>query len=84
MACRSASTSASASLVAGEGVTIVDDPEIMIAALLPPRVQEEEVVAVEETAEPEVIGGQERRGVAFDGQAPAGRYVPLDPTARRV
>jgi large subunit ribosomal protein L25 len=47
-----------ASLVPGEGVTIVDDPEIMIAALLPPRVQEEEVAAVEETAEPEVIGGK--------------------------
>ena len=47
-----------ASLVAGEGVTIVDDPEIMIAALLPPRVQEEEVAAVEETEQPEVIGGK--------------------------
>jgi large subunit ribosomal protein L25 len=47
-----------ASLVAGEGVTIVDDPEIMIAALLPPRVLEEEPVAAEEQAEPEVIGAE--------------------------
>jgi len=46
-----------AALVAPEGVTIVDDPETMVAALLPPRVQEEEA-AVEAPAEPEVIGGK--------------------------
>ncbi len=48
-----------AALSAPEGVTIVDDPETMIVALVPPRV--EAVVAVEaeeglEPAEPEVIG----------------------------
>lgn len=45
-------------LSAPAGVTIVDDPETIIAAVLPPRV--EAVVAVEEEAEapaePEVIG----------------------------
>lgn len=43
-------------LAAGTGVTIVDDPETMVVALVPPRVQE----AAEEgeaAAEPEVIGG---------------------------
>jgi large subunit ribosomal protein L25 len=48
-----------AALVAGEGVTIVDDPETMIAALLPPRVVEEEEPTVsEEPEQPEVIGGK--------------------------
>ncbi len=45
-------------LSAHAGVTIVDDPETIIVALVPPRVQEEEAVEAEESpAEPEVIGG---------------------------
>lgn len=46
-----------AALSAGEGVTIVDDPDTMVVAVMAPRVQEEEVGAVEEEqAEPEIIG----------------------------
>jgi hypothetical protein len=37
-------------------VTIVDDPETIIVALVPPRVEEEVVEAAEAPAEPEVIG----------------------------
>ncbi|MCL5736998.1 MAG: 50S ribosomal protein L25 [Actinobacteria bacterium] len=43
-------------LAAGPSVSIVDDPDIIIVSLLPPRVQEE-VAAPAEAAEPEVIGG---------------------------
>jgi large subunit ribosomal protein L25 len=39
------------------GVTIIDDPEIMVVALVPPRVQEEAPAEAEASAEPEVIGG---------------------------
>lgn len=46
-----------AALQAPEGVTIVDDPEAIIVALLPPRV-EQAVGEGEEVTEPEVIGGQ--------------------------
>jgi large subunit ribosomal protein L25 len=43
-----------------EGVTIVDDLETLIVALVPPRVEQAAVVEeVEEAAEPEVIGGAE-------------------------
>jgi len=52
-----------AALVAGEGVAIVDDPETMIAAVLAPRLhEEEEALAAEEEfeeglePEPELIG----------------------------
>jgi len=45
-----------AALEAGEGVTIVDDPETMVVAVLAPRVQEEAGAGEEEQAEPEVIG----------------------------
>jgi large subunit ribosomal protein L25 len=44
-------------LAAGTGVAIVDDPEIMVVALVPPRVQEAEAEAAEAPVEPEVIGG---------------------------
>ncbi len=44
-------------LSAPAGVTIVDDPESMIVALVPPRVEQVEVEEAEEVAEPEVIGG---------------------------
>lgn len=44
-------------LSSNAGVTIVDDPETIIVALVPPRVQEEEPEAAEAAAEPEVIGG---------------------------
>lgn len=48
-----------AALVAPEGVTIVDDPEIIIAAVLPPRVEAAAPAEQAEAApaEPEVIGG---------------------------
>jgi len=48
-----------ATLVAPDGVTIVDDPEAVLVALVPPRVEQapvEEEVAEEEVGEPEVIG----------------------------
>jgi large subunit ribosomal protein L25 len=48
-----------AALSAPEGVTIIDDPEAIVVAVVPPRV--EQVVAVEEVeavAEPEVVGSQ--------------------------
>jgi large subunit ribosomal protein L25 len=41
-----------------EGVTLVDDPETLIIALVPPRVEQETVAEAEAAAEPEVIGGQ--------------------------
>lgn len=43
-------------LATDAGVTIVDDPETIIVALVPPRVEEEVVEAAEAPAEPEVIG----------------------------
>jgi len=45
-------------LSAPAGATIIDDPEMMIVALVPPRVDQEAAAAVEveEAAEPEVIG----------------------------
>ncbi len=48
-----------AALSAPEGVTIVDDPETIVVAVVPPRV--EQAAAAEEAeavAEPEVVGGQ--------------------------
>ncbi|HLA81356.1 MAG TPA: 50S ribosomal protein L25 [Thermoleophilia bacterium] len=45
-----------AALTAPSGVTIVDDPDTIVVALIPPRVQEE-VTEVAEAEEPEVIGG---------------------------
>jgi large subunit ribosomal protein L25 len=50
-----------AALVAPEGVVIVDDPEAMLVALVPPRVVEPtaaEVAEAAEAAEPEVIGAK--------------------------
>jgi large subunit ribosomal protein L25 len=44
-----------AALSAPAGVTIVDDPETIVATLVPPRVEEQ--VAVEAPVEPEVITG---------------------------
>lgn len=44
-------------IVAPSGVTILDDPEEVLASVQPPRVEVEEEVVVEE-AEPEVIGGK--------------------------
>jgi large subunit ribosomal protein L25 len=46
-----------AALTAPEGVTILDDPEAMLIALVPPRVAEP-TAEVAEVAEPEVVGGQ--------------------------
>lgn len=45
-------------IVAPEGVTILDDPEAIVASVQAPRVEVEEV-EVEEAAEPEVIGAKE-------------------------
>jgi large subunit ribosomal protein L25 len=47
-----------AALVAPEGVTIVDDPEAIVVAVVPPRVAEAVAEAAEEAAEPEVVGSQ--------------------------
>jgi large subunit ribosomal protein L25 len=44
-------------LKAPKGVTILDDPESILVAMLPPRVEHVEVEA-EEVAEPEVVGTQ--------------------------
>lgn len=44
-------------LQAPEGVTIVDEPDTLIVALLPPRVEQAPAEAEEEVEEPEVIGG---------------------------
>ena len=43
-------------LEAPAGTKIIDDPQIMVVALVPPRVEQAPVV-VEAVAEPEVIGG---------------------------
>lgn len=45
-------------LIAPKGVTIVDDPEAMLIALVPPRVAEATTAEAEEAAEPEVVGGE--------------------------
>jgi len=46
-------------LLAPKGVTIVDDPEALLVALVPPRVERVGAEEAEEgQAEPEVIGGQ--------------------------
>ena len=45
-----------ADLSAPEGVTIVDEPEAVLVAMLAPRVEQAPVVEAEEAAEPEVIG----------------------------
>jgi large subunit ribosomal protein L25 len=47
-----------AALKMPEGVTLVDDPDTLIIALVPPRVEQEAVAEAEAVAEPEVIGGQ--------------------------
>ena len=48
-----------AALSAPEGVTIVDDAEAVVVALVPPRVEQAPVAEeAEEAAEPEVIGSQ--------------------------
>jgi large subunit ribosomal protein L25 len=44
-------------LEAPAGTKILDDPQVMVVALVPPRVEQEPVAAVTEVAEPEVIGG---------------------------
>jgi large subunit ribosomal protein L25 len=44
-----------AALKAPDGTKILDDPEIIVVTLVPPRV--EQVAAVTEAAEPEVVGG---------------------------
>ncbi|MBN1629847.1 MAG: 50S ribosomal protein L25 [Thermoleophilia bacterium] len=41
-----------------EGVTLADDPETLIIALVPPRVEQEPVAEAEAVEEPEVIGAQ--------------------------
>lgn len=43
-------------LRAPKGVTIVDDPEAILVALVPPRVEQAAAAEGEEVAEPEVIG----------------------------
>lgn len=46
-------------VVAPTGVTILDDPEAIVASVQAPRVEVEEVAGEEEMAEPEVIGKAE-------------------------
>jgi large subunit ribosomal protein L25 len=50
------------SLVAVEGVTIIDDPQTLVVALVPPAIEEEEeeedVAAEEASEQPEVIGDE--------------------------
>jgi large subunit ribosomal protein L25 len=41
-------------------VTILDDPDAVVLALVPPRVEQPPVVEAEEVAEPEVIGAEEK------------------------
>ncbi len=41
-------------------VIILDDPEAVVIALVPPRVEQPPAAEVEEVAEPEVIGAQEK------------------------
>jgi large subunit ribosomal protein L25 len=41
-------------------VTILDDPEAVVVALVPPRVEQPSAAEAEEAAEPEVIGAQEK------------------------
>jgi large subunit ribosomal protein L25 len=43
-------------LQAPEGVTIIDDPETLLVALVPPRGEQPGAEAGEEVAEPEVVG----------------------------
>ena len=43
-----------------KGVVILDDPEAVVIALVPPRVEAPVVAEVEEEAEPEVIGSEEK------------------------
>jgi large subunit ribosomal protein L25 len=45
-----------AALSAPEGVTIVDDPETILVALVAPRVEQPPAAEAEEVAEPEVVG----------------------------
>ncbi len=45
-------------LQAPEGVTIVDEPDAMIVALIPPRVEQEPTEVEEGAEEPEVIGSE--------------------------
>jgi large subunit ribosomal protein L25 len=47
-----------AALTAPKGVTIVDDPETMLVALVPPRVEQAAPEAAAEEVEPEVVGTQ--------------------------
>jgi large subunit ribosomal protein L25 len=44
-------------LEAPAGTKILDDPQVMVVALVPPRVEQEQAAVVTEVAEPEVIGG---------------------------
>jgi large subunit ribosomal protein L25 len=46
-------------VVAPAGVTLLDDPETIVASVQAPRVELEEEAALEEGAEPEVIGKSE-------------------------
>ena len=43
-----------------KGVVILDDPEAVVIALVPPRVEAPVAAEVEEEAEPEVIGSEEK------------------------
>jgi large subunit ribosomal protein L25 len=43
-------------LIAPAGVTVLDDPDEIVASVVPPAKEEEEVAVAEEAAEPEVIG----------------------------
>lgn len=45
-------------IVAPAGVTILDDPEAIVASVQPPRLEAEEAPALEEGAEPEIVGGK--------------------------
>ena len=50
--------------VASDSVTVLNDPEEMVAKVLPPRVVEEEV--------PEVVEGEEGEGEGEEGEGPSG------------
>lgn len=45
-------------VTAPAGVTIIDDPDLIVASVVPPRGPEAEEAALEEGAEPEVVGAE--------------------------
>lgn len=51
-------------IVAPEGITILADPEAIIVSITAPRVAEEEEEALEEAAEPALVGEEEARGAS--------------------